>query len=285
MLVFNKSPNSNRVCLFSHFDLECHIDPVVVHYLNSLKKVGLDIVVITTSPGLLERSIETVKDICHAIIHRENIGMDFGSWQYAIRTLDLSHYDEILLANDSVFGPFRPLDNLFARIDESKCSLLGLTQSLQFAYHFQSYFLYFKKEVFKSEDFKDFWKQDIPIKKEDIIFKFELRIVEYFTSRGYTAEPLYPLDPVRQKFLTSYATPNDFISTQVKRDTTWANPTVDRWEVLLRDFEFPFLKRELLTKNPGNYPNVSPWQDCLKGNEEIIGMIKNYLTSRNIAIL
>jgi len=57
-ITFKHTPTSNRICLFAHFDICGHIDPVVIHYLDAIKKVGLDIVIITTSPSLLESSIE-----------------------------------------------------------------------------------------------------------------------------------------------------------------------------------------------------------------------------------
>jgi lipopolysaccharide biosynthesis protein len=268
LVAFNYSPTSNRICLFAHFNTQGQIDPVVVHYLEAIKKEGLDIVIITTSPNLLEEAVESVREVCHAIIHRENTDFDFGSWKCGLNTLELTTYDELLLANDSVFGPIYSLNKLFERVDSSKAALIGLTDSWEFQYHLQSYFLYFKKEVFKSEAFANFWKQDtLFTNKWDIITRFELTLTNYFRNEGYTAEPLYAYSELKQKFIESgYPYTGD-------------NPSIDMWEVLLRDFDYPFLKRELLIVNPRN--NIkSCWQSYFKDNE-VLEKIKDYLKKRS----
>jgi lipopolysaccharide biosynthesis protein len=47
--------------------------------------------------------------MCGLILRRKNVGYDFGGFKDAIaRIPDLGRLDSLLLANDSVYGPFHP---------------------------------------------------------------------------------------------------------------------------------------------------------------------------------
>ena len=79
------SPDSGkidgRVCVFSHFDKQGIIDPHVLHYLDSLKKLGFRTIVVSTSRDLDEASVERSRDSCEALYLKDNFGYDFGAWK------------------------------------------------------------------------------------------------------------------------------------------------------------------------------------------------------------
>lgn len=55
------------------------------------------------------------------------------------------------------------------------------------------------------------------------------------------------------------------------------NPTIDLWEVLLRDFKFSFLKGELLKANPRKSTRILLWRQYFKGNDLLLRQIDHYL--------
>lgn len=85
---------------------------------------------------------------------------DFGSWQKIINHVGwdiISQYDEIIMANDSVYGPVFDLEPTFEKIKEKKVDFWGVTISKQIECHLQSYFMVFNKNIIMSDIFRSFW--------------------------------------------------------------------------------------------------------------------------------
>jgi hypothetical protein len=56
------------------------------------------------------------------------------------------------------------------------------------------------------------------------------------------------------------------------------NPTHHFWEYLITALDFPFLKRELVEKNPAGVPLVVNWRNALRQSTDFpIEMIEEYL--------
>ena len=92
---------------------------------------------------------------------------DFGSykrgWDWARASGALAESDELLLCNDSCYGPFHPFGSVFAAMAARPCDFWGLSmfqirdkQTKSLHYHFQSFFLVFRRRVFESEVFTGF---------------------------------------------------------------------------------------------------------------------------------
>lgn len=114
---------------------------------------------------------------------------DFGSWALLIEKLGwdaISHYDELLLINDSIYGPMFDLAPICNAMTVSNCDFWGMTASRQIRFHLQSYFLAFKQPVIADQVFRDFWKN---IEKQEnhqqIVIKYEIGLSKILTRRGY----------------------------------------------------------------------------------------------------
>jgi hypothetical protein len=277
---FFPHPQNRNLCFFAHYDIHGVVDPWVLGYLEQIRRNGFDTILITTSPRIDEVSLKSLSGICRTVIHRKNEGLDFGSWRCAYHWLGtgIQDYDQLLLVNDSVFGPIRDLSETFQRIEKSPADLIGMTDSWEIQYHLQSYFLYFKASILRSTAFEDFWNQVSVIKdKQSIIDHFELGTTQFFMAQGFQVEALYDFYQIRDRWLETEGTPADFVEKFQNTPLVGMNPTIDLWEVLLRDFKFPFLKGELLKANPRKSTRILFWRQYLKNHDPLLKQIDQFL--------
>jgi rhamnosyltransferase len=181
-----RSPDMKRLAVFAHYDRDDLLDDYVLHYLAGLKEVVKDIVFVSAS-GLPDASVHRLKTLCDTVVLRENAGYDFGSWQAGLRAVpDLSPYDEVIICNDSAYGPLFPLVELFGKMGEVDCDFWGLTESRGPLYHLQSYFLAFRRPVIASPAFTNFW-QSVKSEedKETVIRKYEVGLTQTLLEAGF----------------------------------------------------------------------------------------------------
>lgn len=265
-----------KLCLFSTFDPKGRIDPYVKRYIRSLYKCGFDVVVISTSPSIFSGDLDEVKNFCRAVIHRKNVGLDFGSWKAATEYLpDWVEYDSLLLANDSVYGPFSNLQSLFEKMDSVEESVCGLTENFEASYHIQSYFLYIKKPLLRSDVFQSFWQSiRLHLDKTVIINAYEVGFSQHLLHHDIKIRAMYPYYDIRDYVLTlgdQYQYHSMILFQPV-------NPSIFMWSILLKNFGFPFLKTEIVKTNRLGFREVVNWRSFLpEGAFEWKELIENHL--------
>jgi lipopolysaccharide biosynthesis protein len=179
--------SGKRLCIFAHFDQDNIVDEYVLFYLHELKKVA-DRVIFVSAAALSAEAISRLRQVCDSVILRENRGYDFAGWQAVIKSETFAHIDELILCNDSVYGPFFPLGKVFAEMRERKCDFWGITSSHQIAFHLQSYFLVFRKPVLASNVFQNFWQtMEIPQSKDQVIELCEIGLSQTLLTAGFKA--------------------------------------------------------------------------------------------------
>jgi rhamnosyltransferase len=266
-----------RAAIFANFDKDNKVDDYVVYYLQQLKTVCNKIVFVSTS-DLPEDEIARIAGICNSIIKRSNDGHDFMSYKIGLQNLNTAEYDELIICNDSVYGPFFPLNEMFSAMERRNCSFWGVTESLDVAYHIQSYFMVFKKEVFESACFKKFWR-DISVlnDKSDIIGEYEVGLSQTllenkFKSNIYISfSPSY-LDFIKMilniKFIFKYLRRHyknlqNKIFINPSKKMKKLNPTLSFWEQTMKKHRMPFLKIGLLRDNPYDI-NMKDFESTIK---------------------
>jgi hypothetical protein len=269
-----------RVALFTHFDRRGRLADHVVAYVQALHGCGFSVVFISNSGRLLPESLSRLQPFCRAVIVRRNVGYDFGAVSEVLGLLDLPQPDteRLLIANDSVFGPLRPIDEMMERVDFNQADFWGATESWQHRYHLQSYFLLAGRRAMTSPAWQAFWQDVRQVSsKQWVVARYEVGITQRLLQAGLRCQPLWPYhelldhvvckstpgdsvatdDPIEQ--MRSYA--NERLRTAVAKRAA-LNPTADLWRQLLLD-GFPFLKVELLRKNPTQVPDVADWRSVL----------------------
>ena len=274
-------PLGPRVCVYAHWDGAGEVREHVLHHVRSLADAGVSVVFVTNAGHLRPAAMAALKLVCAGVIVRRNVGYDFGAWREGFAQLGLprANTSMVLMANDSVYGPLRPLDALLSRVDFGVADAWGCTESWQSRYHLQSYMMAFSPRVVGSDAWRDFWAGVRPTwAKVWLIRLYEIGLTQRLMRAGFTCRALWPygdlvrdLDP---ELLTDFKEGGPNLADPAVRarqdhtrrvrghvvDRTPLNPTSDLWRQLLAA-GFPFLKRELLRDNPSRVPDVAEWRE------------------------
>jgi hypothetical protein len=276
-----------KIVLFMHFDGRGLVRPQLLDYMRELKEHGRSIVFVSNANRLRPASLQAVQEICSAVIVRRNIGYDFGAWRDAVDFLGLPRTDtqEVIFANDSVFGPLAPLGDVLRRLNYDKADIWGLTESWQLRYHLQSFFLAFGPKALRAEAFGKFWQSVRPVPaKSYIVEAYEVGVTQAMVKGGLRCAALWGYENLiklvnreeMEKLIAADATElgkadpiQEMRKLQVLRIRKGVagrialNPTSDLWRQLLMS-GFPFIKRELLRENPTKVEDVGDWVEVVR---------------------
>ena len=182
-----------RICLFAGYDSNNIIHDYVVYYLKELSTVA-DVYYMADneiSDDEKEKIAPYVK-ASYGINHKK---YDFGSWQELIKIIGwekLSEYDELILANDSVFGPLYPMKKLFEKLEQDRqWDICGINKNNYLKWHLSSYFLVFKKKAFINDIFINHINSvTFEAKNTHVIDKYEVPFMEKFYNNNYNVKVL-----------------------------------------------------------------------------------------------
>lgn len=244
------TPRKKNLCIFSHYDPDGSIDPYVEYYLRELARCDCDIIFVT-APNTQPSALEHIKTYCKKIIAKSNQGRDFAAYRLAIQTeSNLFHYEKVILANDSVYGPLFNIQKVIDFGDKHQLDLWSVTDSNEITYHLQSYFLVFSKSLVQHHLFMKFWKKIYSLKNRlNIVQYYELGLSTYFLKKGF-----------KIKAYCDYTLLNDKI---VFFKKCAINPTLYLWKTMITDYQCPFLKREIFT-NTSLKIYLGDWAAVLK---------------------
>lgn len=166
----------SRIGIFLFRDEQGIVDDYVCYLLNDMCK-NLDMLYIVVNGVLTEDGRVLLKRYTDEIIIRPDKGFDVGGWQDVI----LNHcgfekilkYDELILFNDSFFGPLYPFREVFEKMDKEDVDFWGLSShgaapgSGNCPYgnrpkYLQTYFVAFRNKLVSSVEFQNFW-HNLPI--------------------------------------------------------------------------------------------------------------------------
>lgn len=175
---------SSRVAVLAHFDPEGKLPSHTRLLITELLTLAAQVVVVSTR-------LDTSETRCWGdrvrFIIRPNYGYDFYSYKVGLESIpDLCCYDELIIANDSVFM-VRPggLRQAMLEMAGVKCDAWSLTSSHQISFHLQSYFLVIRKSVFVTEYFRTFWQGVRVIdSKWEIILAYEIGFSQMLLANG-----------------------------------------------------------------------------------------------------
>lgn len=184
---------SKRLGLFCFWDEEGIVDKYVEYLLQELKE-NLTKLVVIVNGNIKQADIEKINLYAQEIYFRENTGYDGGAYAEYIRTClldaDVSDFDEIVLCNNSFFGPIISLEDIFNKMEENEeidFWGLRLVDKHLFAY-LESYFLVFRKAIVRSGDLFDFFAKNDCLDNAtylEVCSCFERGLFAYLEQKGY----------------------------------------------------------------------------------------------------
>lgn len=189
-----------RIGVYAFYDKEGIVDEYVYFYISELKKyVERVLFIVNGNIRITDKERLIALDI--ELHERENVGYDSFAYKYGLNKIhNLSEYDELILSNNSFFGPVYPLDDMFIQMSKENVDFWGVTvhpkkegfidESQPYTYineHIQSFWIVFTKRVFTSQVFFDFWdKLQQPKTFLQAVCLFELRLTDYLSNHGFS---------------------------------------------------------------------------------------------------
>lgn len=233
-------PSGRRtLLLFAHFDVQGVVDPCVTYYLKALHRLGATIVFVSASPILSAESIATIRPFCAGIYTRRTLSFDFGSWHLAWcilreRGWTLDQFDRFVIANDSVFGPLFPLEEMWGSFHGA--DMYGAIENTQMFSHLQSFFLAWDLNPRTRPFLNGLWDEfHYAVHKGTVIWRYEVGLSRRARRAGLSIKPFVTAAAIR----TAGGRPSRLWDTKRSGRN---NGTLYFWDGLIKDFRFPFLK-------------------------------------------
>ncbi|WP_460936104.1 rhamnan synthesis F family protein [Phycicoccus ginsengisoli] len=226
--------SQGRVAVVAQYSTQ----PTVSRSLNELVRQllggGYRVVVVSASEfaGPLVWDDDVAAEI--TVLRKPNLGYDFGSWAVGLAWDEgISPQDAVILCNDSLVGPLWSLEGLLREFEATGSDVFGLTDTVQFRHHLQSYFLGFRRGVLAEPALRRFWDNIVHLQDKDhVIHRNELGLSAMLRKEGFSVTAAFP----HQRTVSN-----------------GLNPTISGWRTLL-ELGFPFVKREVL-RTPEVAPN------------------------------
>ncbi len=198
------APDKSRLAIFVHYDPQEAVSDADLFYLRELKRITDDIIVLFNSYLSLKQR-NKLKRYATGVIQRQNLGFDFGAWRDGLKKVGwdrVTSYDELILANNSCYGPVFPFEEMFSAMAArpgdfwSVSGFPALTKSSRaeakllpqrnIPAHLQSYFMVFTKAVLAAPEFQNFWgnvedESDVL----EVIARYETQLTGKLVAAGF----------------------------------------------------------------------------------------------------
>ncbi len=268
------------VAIYVHYAPEPAVSDMVLQQLAAYRALGFRIVFVTMVPLLPAPALDRIVPLVARVVTRRNVGLDFGAWQDTLKLVNIAALTELLLVNDSICGPFLPLEPVFGRMRQEPAGLFGLTENLAPRPHLQSYLLLArgKEAIADIADFLARYRQTAY--KRAVVRTGEVALSTWMRQRGHlvaacfgyeAVERMALASPRAQRRLTSlfpklFANePSEPGAEAIRRKLQHypLNPAHSLWFELIDECGFPFLKTELLRRNPIGISDLSAWRSLV----------------------
>lgn len=252
-MVLSTRTRVSRLAIFVFYDREGIVDDYVCDILKKLERVTEQIVLI--SNGNLQATEKAkLEPYAKEIYERENYGLDAAAYkkgliEYVGRE-KAQTYDEIILINDTFYGPFYGFDPIFDEMDTRDVDFWGLSYGqksvdgwhvIPYGYtpeHIQTFFIAFRKSLLQADAFWNYWEKydDTMNNFVDVVTKHEMIMTKYFSDLGYKWD-VY----ANQKHYTTCIKELNF-------NNYYYAPYM-----MIKQMNFPFLKKKALMPDRTDY--------------------------------
>lgn len=197
-----------RIVIFAFYDADGIADSYIGKLLSGIRPYADWLIAVCN--GGVNAGQEYIEAYADEVVVRENRGYDAGAYKDVItgliRARRLPEYDQLVLFNDTIYGFFYPLSEMFRITDaKEKADLWGMTEhsgigqhkGTGLAWHLQGYFLVINERLLHSPDFSAFWEKfEYPGSYTEAIFCFEIGMSQYFLEKGYILKSIYSPDKI-----------------------------------------------------------------------------------------
>lgn len=251
-----------RLAIFASYSRDCVIHDHIIYYLQELNKICDGVIFVADNPTFKDEFLKIKDYILYAQFKRHE-EYDFGSYKRGYQIAEkqgwINEAEELILCNDSVYGPIYPLENIFEDMSKKKCDFWGMIQNPNVKSHLQSWFLVFKRNVIQSSKIGDFLSR---VQKEfsfwDVVTKYEVEFTKYLINAGFKA--------------SAYVDMNDEKLVSLCYKAGYNNVSMIMPLTLINDYKFPFAKVKLFINIPKGsiYEEQAKVLDSIKSKNPIL---------------
>ncbi|MEX6509128.1 glycoside hydrolase family 99-like domain-containing protein [Jiella sp. M17.18] len=194
----------NRLTIFVHFSANGELSHEDVYNIRALSTISSRLVIVSNS-ALSETDRRKLSWYSEEVVIRENKGMDFAAWREGLRCVgwdEVGKVDELVLANNSCYGPLYDYDHVFDVMTAKRTDFWGITGFPELRgsrrpeamhlpggvipKHLQSYFMVFGARVVNSLAFRIFWEsvQDLS-EFTEVVAAYETQLTERLAVAGF----------------------------------------------------------------------------------------------------
>ncbi len=182
-----------RLTIFAYYNSGSQLNKSTSYLLQELKSVSERIIIVVNG-SIQDEVKKELSMITNEIHYRENIGYDAGAYSEIIldylKIHEITGYDELILCNDTFWGPFVSFSSVFEAMEGKECDFWGFHKYENEIFPFiPSYFLVFKNALVKGEVITRFFESVAEYLKTnnvlDIYACFETYIYIWLEKAGY----------------------------------------------------------------------------------------------------
>lgn len=191
-----------RLGIFVFYDPQGVVDRYVDYLLRDLSENLTDMVIVCNG-ALNVQGEEVLRRHTDHLYRRENTGFDAAAWKYAMTEAlgweYLEQYDEIVLLNDTFFGPVYPFSQMFEEMASRNVDFWGITghgrvdserlPKCPYSYlpaHIQSYFCVIRRAMHTAPAFREYWEaQPVYRTFSEVVGGNEVTFTQHFADLGF----------------------------------------------------------------------------------------------------
>lgn len=164
-----------RLGIYVIYDEQNVIDRADLYLAREIRSVVSRLIVCVNSNGRVD--LCGLKEYTEEIIVRDNRGFDAGAVKEILcgylRDGELQEYEELVVSNDSFFGPFIPMHSIFEAMNTRDCDYWGLSGYMGdesiFWRGVGSYFWVFRQPVTESRFLENYIGRYVDAETEDFL--------------------------------------------------------------------------------------------------------------------
>ena len=192
----------NRLGIYTIFDKDGIVDGYILHFLKALAGWTSRLVVVCNG-SVSDEGRKQLEALGCEVLCRENTGFDAWGVKAGLQHVGfdaLADYDEVIISNNTLFGPVCDMTPMFETMSARKLDFWGIASHEEiknfdpfncnpYGYipeHIQSYFYVVRSRLLKSEAFRKFWENlpELP-NYNAAVGLYETVMTKYFTDAGY----------------------------------------------------------------------------------------------------
>ena len=193
-------PKHRRTAVVASYFGDGTLPERLLYLIRGLREVVDNIVLVGDCP-INPSEIEKLSSLV-AIAKFERHGQyDFGSYRIGFSLakdeglLDKANVDELVMINDSCYGPIYPFEESFSTMESRDCDFWGYTGYNAFGHiHISSYFFLFRRKVIESGKIEEFLSRvDGHLARGEIVVKCEFEFTKFLEDAGFTWGTFVPM--------------------------------------------------------------------------------------------